>query len=106
MDCLILRFCKQHLKDQSSPSYFNGIETNPLAPTSMTYRSTFQPLEFIAVSHWNISTPFLTVNNELHEIREWFKANRLSSNVKNTKYTFFHKNSVKENLPLKLPENC
>ena len=55
-------------------------------------------------SHRNISTLFLTVNNELHKIGEWFKANRLSLNIKKTKYTFFHKNSVKDNIPLKLPE--
>ena len=54
-------------------------------------------------SHRNISTVFLTVNNELHKIGEWFKANRLSLNIKKTKYTFFHKNSVKDNIPLKLP---
>ena len=55
-------------------------------------------------SQRNISTLFLTVNNELHKIGEWFKANRLSLNIKKNKYTFFHKNSVKDNIPLKLPE--
>ena len=33
-----------------------------------------------------------------------FKASRLSLNIKKTKYTFFHKNSVKDNIPLKPPE--
>ena len=46
----------------------------------------------------------MTVSNKLDKIGEWFKANRLSLNIKKTKYTFFHKNSVKENVPLKLPE--
>ena len=55
-------------------------------------------------SHRNISALFLTINNELHEIGEWFKANRLLLNIKKTKYTFFHKNSAKDNIPLKLPE--
>ena len=32
-----------------------------------------------------------------------FTANRLSLNVRETKYTFFHKNSVKDSIPLKLP---
>ena len=32
------------------------------------------------------------------------KANRLSLNIKKTKYTFFHKNSVKGNTHLKLPK--
>ena len=30
-------------------------------------------------------------------------ANKLSLNVKKTKYTFFHKNSIKDDIPLKLP---
>ena len=58
----------------------------------------------LSFSHQNISTLFLTVNNELHKIGGWFEANRLLLNVKKTKYTFFHKNSVKDNIPLKLPE--
>ena len=45
----------------------------------------------------------MTVNNELDKIKEWLKANKLSLNVKKTKYTFFHKNSIKNDVPLKLP---
>ena len=45
----------------------------------------------------------MTVNNELDKIGEWFKTNKLSLNVKKTKYTFFHKNSIKDDIPLKLP---
>ena len=58
----------------------------------------------LLISHPNISSLLLTVNNELYKIGEWFKANRLSLNIKKTKYTLFHKNSVKDNIPLKLPE--
>ena len=54
-------------------------------------------------SHQNSSSLFMTVNNELHKIGEWFKANKLSLNVKKRKYTFFHKNSIKDDIPLKLP---
>ena len=54
-------------------------------------------------SHHDIKTLFSTVNAELQKIADWFKANRLSLNIKKTKYTFFHKNSVKDNIPLKLP---
>ena len=46
----------------------------------------------------------MTLNNELHKIGKWLKANRLSLNIKKNKYTFFNKNSVKDNIPLKLPE--
>ena len=47
----------------------------------------------------------MTVNNELYKIGEWCKANTLSLNIKENKYTCFHKNSVKDNTPLKLPES-
>ena len=46
----------------------------------------------------------MNVNTELHKIGEWFKTNRLSLNTKKTKYTFFHQNLVKDNIPRKLPE--
>ena len=47
---------------------------------------------------------FSTVNMELEKISEWFKANKLSLNIKKTKYTLFHKNSNKGDLPLKSPD--
>ena len=55
-------------------------------------------------SHHDIKTLFSTVNAELQKLADWFTANRLSLNIKKTKYTFFHKNSVKDNIPLKLPD--
>ena len=39
--------------------------------------------------HHHIKTLFDVVNNELSKIRQWFIANRLSLNAKNTKNTFF-----------------
>ena len=55
---------------------------------------------FLLISQYQNST----VNEELEELVDWFTANRLSLNIKKTKYTFFHKNSVKDNIPLKLPD--
>ena len=52
----------------------------------------------------NIKTLFATVNHELEKISLWFIANRLSLNVEKTKYTLFHKKSVRDNIPLKLPD--
>ena len=52
-------------------------------------------------SNNDIETLFSTVNIELEEISEWFKANKLSLNIKKTNYTLFHKNSTKDNLPSK-----
>ena len=40
----------------------------------------------------------------MSKIRQWFIANRLSLNVKKTKHIFFHKNSAKDYIPLKLPD--
>ena len=53
-------------------------------------------------SHKNIKQLFTKVNEELEKIGEWFKANKFSLNNKKTKYTHFHKNSIQDNLPLKL----
>ena len=53
-------------------------------------------------SHRNIKTLFTTVNEELNRIGQWFKANKLSLNFKKIKYTFFHKNSSKGDISLKL----
>ena len=55
-------------------------------------------------SHKNIHQLFAKVNEELEKIGDWFKANKLSLNNKKTKYTLFHKNSIKDDLPLKLQD--
>ena len=55
-------------------------------------------------SHRNIKLLFDTVNKELKNVNEWFKANKLSLNTKKTEYTFFHKLSKKDNIPLLLPK--
>ena len=55
------------------------------------------------LSHQNIPTLFEKFNTELRSIDNWFKANKLSLNSKKTKYTLFHKKSVRDDLPLKLP---
>ena len=55
-------------------------------------------------SHKNIKIMFETVNKELNRIHKWFKANKLSLNSGKTKYMFFHKLKITDNIPLKLPE--
>ena len=54
-------------------------------------------------SHKNIKGLFYTLNSELEKISQWFKANKLSINIKKTKFTLFHKNSSKDDIPVKLP---
>ena len=55
-------------------------------------------------SHHDIKTRFSTVNEELEKLVDWFTTNRSSVNIKKTKYNFFRKNSVRDNIPLKLPD--
>ena len=54
----------------------------------------------------NIKTLFEIVNKELQKISQWFISNELSLNVKKTKYSFFHKPSKKDKIPLALPKLC
>ena len=54
-------------------------------------------------SHKNIKGLFYTANSELEKISQWFKANKLSINIKKTNFTLFHKNSSKDDIPVKLP---
>ena len=51
----------------------------------------------------DLITLFSLVNQELQKINEWFEANKLSLNVRKTKYSLFHKPSRKDDLPLFLP---
>ena len=59
-------------------------------------------------SNNDINTAFLKVNDELQKINEWFISNKLSLNVKKKKkkekYSFFHKPSKKDDIPLVLPK--
>ena len=54
--------------------------------------------------HKDISFLFSTVNRELQNINKWFISNKLSSNVKKTKFSIFHKASRRDDLPLVLPK--
>ena len=47
-------------------------------------------------SHKNIQGLFYTANSELEKISQWFKPNKLSINIKKTKFTLFHKNSFRD----------
>ena len=44
-------------------------------------------------SNKDINTVFFKVNDELQKINQWFISDKLSLNVKKTKYSFFHKPS-------------
>ena len=60
-------------------------------------------LEFVYILH-SYQTLFDTVSIELQKISQWFISNKLSLNVTKTKYSFFHKPSKKDNIPLVLPK--
>ena len=55
------------------------------------------------LSNCDITKLFPTVNSELSKINQSFLANKISLNVVKTKYSFFHKASKKDYIPLKLP---
>ena len=54
----------------------------------------------------NSSIPIIfgILNYEAEKISLWLIVNTLSLNVKKGKYTLFHKKSVRDNIPLKLPD--
>ena len=54
-------------------------------------------------SHSDINLLFEKMNKEITNVSNWFNANKLSLNVKNNKFSFFHKSSKKDNIPLRLP---
>ena len=55
-------------------------------------------------THSNIKKLFSTMNEELASINQWFTSNKLSLNANKTKYSFFHKPSKKDDIPLMLPK--
>ena len=52
--------------------------------------------------HSDINVLLGKINKELTNVSNWFNANKLSSNVKTIKHSFFHKSSKKDNIPLPL----
>ena len=52
----------------------------------------------------NIKHVFDIFNKELKIIQSWFNANKLSLNIKKTKYVFFHSLTYKDKIPLRLPK--
>ena len=54
-------------------------------------------------SHSDINILFEKMNKELTNVSNSFNANKLSLIVKKTKFSFFHKSSKKDNVPLRLP---
>ena len=51
-------------------------------------------------SHSDINILFEKMNIELTNVSNWFNANKLTINVKKTKFCFFHNSSKKENILL------
>ena len=51
----------------------------------------------------NIKSLFVTMNEELKLVNDWFRVNKLSLNESKTVYTLFHSSHQKDNIPLKIP---
>ena len=58
----------------------------------------------LSFTHNDIRYLLHIVNQELKNINQWFISNKLSLNIEIAKYSFFHKPSQKENIPLLLPK--
>ena len=56
------------------------------------------------LTHKDISYSFEMANFQLEKINQWFISNELSLNVNKTKYSFFHKPSKRDDIPLLLPK--
>ena len=52
----------------------------------------------------SIDELFNRVNIELQQVSEWFKSNKLSLNVKKTKYALFHSSHLKRKIPDEIPK--
>ena len=59
---------------------------------------------YLFFNHNDIKHLFTVTNNELVNIKDWFTTNKLSLNVEKTKYSFLHKPSKKDGIPLRLPK--
>ena len=57
-------------------------------------------------THKSIHYLFSDVNKELNNINQWFAANKPSLHIEKSKYSFFHKRSKKDNIPLRLPNSA
>jgi len=51
----------------------------------------------------NILNLFSVMNSELENVSKWFKANKLSLNIKKTKFSLFHQANRSHNIPEELP---
>ena len=56
------------------------------------------------LTHKDIRYLFETTNLQLEKISQWVISNKLSLNVSKTKYSFFHKRSKRDDIPLLLPK--
>ena len=56
------------------------------------------------VTHKDISYLLETANLQLKRINQWFISSKMSLDVSKTKYSFFHKSSKRDDIPLLLPK--
>ena len=122
-----LRWFESYLKDQKQ---FVSFENNSTKKATVTFGvpqgSLLEPLLFLLYvndlhhaskvlnpitfaddtnlffSHSDINILFEKMKKELTNVSNWLSANKVSLNVKKTKYSFFHKSSKKDNIPLRL----
>ena len=87
-DLFFVHFCFQYML--TTCQMYLAYQIQLCLPMILTFSLTIRTLK-----------DFTVVNNELVNIRTWFTANKLSLNVEKTKYSFFHKPSKKDDIPLR-----
>ena len=125
----MLKLLKNYLLDRKQYIYYNDTSMDLLqVPCGVPQGSILGPLLFLIyvndlykasstlmevmfaddtnlfISNKNIETLFTDMNTELAKITIWFKANKLSLNVKKTKWILFHSTSKRRSVPSVLPQ--
>ena len=75
---------------------------NDLHNSSEIYPIMFAVKTHFFYEHRDLETLSSLINQEQQKINEWFEAKKFSLNIGKTKYSIFHKPSIKDDLPLLL----
>ena len=81
-----------------------GIVLGEVSVGELSSRGTVRILINLFYEHKNSIKLSAKVNEELINTNDWSMANKLSLNVRKTKYSLFHKPSRVDDLPLQLPK--
>ena len=61
-------------------------------------------MQIILACFYHINILAISLKRQLERINQWFDSNKLSLNVSKTRYSFLHKPSKRDDIPLFLPK--